>query len=200
MFDIEFKSEIARAKRELSWYERKIIPKAAASALNKTATTVRAKARPELAKEMGVIQAQVKDQFFINRATLGNLSAGVGVRHKPMALTKFKATRQLKRGVTSKAYGNRRLYPGAFIATMESGHTGVFLSSRKRGRAARIHGHKVSRSGHRYRSSKIVKQIYGPNPSTTFGQKRMTALNNQVATERFHTVFAHEIRWRRSKL
>lgn len=199
-FNIEFKDEIKRAKKILGRYSKNIIPRAANRALNRTATTVQKHAKPALSKEMGIAQKHIKDSFFTTESNLTNLKAAVGVRYKPLALTKFTNTRQLKRGVVSKAYGKRRLYKGAFIATMHNGHTGAFYSSRKPGKQGRVGPRKISKSGYEYRSAKIIKQLFGPSPSRTFASRELTNINSRIASKRFAEVFTQEIKFRASKI
>ncbi len=200
VYTIEFKDEIKRAKKILKGYQRKVIPRAAVRALNRTAITVRKEAKKELPKQMGIKQAHIRDAFYLTKANLSRMQSIVGVRFKPLALTKFKNTRQLKRGVTSKAWGTRKLYPHAFIAQMNSGHKGVYLSARGMGRKGRISNVKYSEGGHRYRSAKIVKQLYGPSPSRAFAEKEMEKVNNMIARKRFGVVFQQEINFRAKKL
>lgn len=102
-------------------------------AVNTTARQVRTMAAREVAKGMGVRRKDVDSAFvirpFSQPDTLHAIVRGVGA---PLPLHRFKP-RQTKKGVTANAWGQRRLYPGAFIAEMKSGHVGVFIrKTRKR--------------------------------------------------------------------
>lgn len=89
-------------------------PRAAARAINRTATTVRAESAREIAKRMGTKVGDVKRRAKIRKARPGRLEASITFEGKALNLAAFKA-RQLKRGVSAAPWGRRRVFPGAFI-------------------------------------------------------------------------------------
>jgi hypothetical protein len=97
------------------------------NSLNDTATHVRAESVRRIRADWNVKADTVRRAMVVRRATQGKLEAEVRTSGAPLPLIAFGA-RQTKRGVTTqvKKGGARVLVAGAFIATMASGHRGVF--------------------------------------------------------------------------
>jgi len=102
-------------QRKLTAIERQGLPTAGVRALNRTATTVRASASRDIAREMGLPVSPVKKKIVIRRARKNRLYAVVRASGRPISLIQF-AARQVRKGVSAKAWGKRKLYKGAFIA------------------------------------------------------------------------------------
>ncbi|MFW6085221.1 MAG: phage tail protein, partial [Gemmatimonadota bacterium] len=101
-----------------SYAEREVYPKAAARAINRTATTTRKEAVRAIAKHMGVRQKDVRDSTRIHRARPSvSPQAVIEFRGRSLNLIRFKA-RQIKRGVSAAPWGRRRVFPMAFIANI----------------------------------------------------------------------------------
>lgn len=130
MIDVRIKveREVKRITRSLRRHPKEL-DKALTRALNKCAARVRTRAVRELAKETGLKQKRIRSDVKIYRAGKTNFSAQVKFTGKHLNLINFQA-RQTKKGVTHKAWNNRRLIEGAFIATANSG-TAVFMRYRK---------------------------------------------------------------------
>lgn len=100
-------------------------------AVNATAKQVRTQSARNVAKEMGIARKDVDRAFVIRPYSQPNtLTATIRGRGAPLPLMRF-AARQTRKGVTAKAWNVRRTYPGTFIATMASGHQGVFRRTGK---------------------------------------------------------------------
>lgn len=100
-------------------------------AVNDTARQVRTRSARDVAKGMGMTRKNVDKAIVIRPYSQPDtLTATVRGRGVPLPLMQF-AAKQTRKGVTAKAWGNRKLYPGTFIATMKSGHQGVFRRTSK---------------------------------------------------------------------
>lgn len=100
--------------------------------VNTTARQVRTFAARVVAKAGGLKRRDVDPSIRIfPYSTPASLSATVRGSGRPIALIKF-AARQTKAGVTANAWGVRKLYRHTFIATMKSGHEGVFVRTSKK--------------------------------------------------------------------
>jgi hypothetical protein len=102
---------------------------AVARALNRaiaSANTVMVRA---VAEDMGLKQADVRKQIIVRRAVadavLTRMLASLEARGARLPLIAFKA-RAGRGGVRARLPGGAGHYPRAFIATMPSGHVGVF--------------------------------------------------------------------------
>jgi hypothetical protein len=92
-------------------------------ALNRAAVSTRTVMVREIARDMGIRQRDVP--VTIQNATATNLQATVVASGRRIPLMDFSA-RQTSRGVSANTGQGRKTYPGAFIATMKTGHRGVF--------------------------------------------------------------------------
>lgn len=104
-------------------------PVAAARAINRTTSTVRTAMVRVVATSLKIKQAYVRDRLSTSRATRVNLTAHIAAAAQQIPLAAFNAkgpepSRGKGRGVTANT--PQRRYPHAFLATMRSGHRGVF--------------------------------------------------------------------------
>lgn len=121
-------------------------PVAVARAVNKSATSARTALVRAVAKDVGLTQKTIRPQIVLGAARPGrNPAATLRVPTKRIPLIKFGA-KQFSYGVRARLKGGAQKYPGAFVATMRSGHTGVF---RRRGKPrlpiAELHGPSLGR-------------------------------------------------------
>jgi len=111
--------------------------KAIVRALNKTVGTttggVRSDASKAVAGSINLAQTVIKKDFSVAKATYSNLSAHVRAKGLPIALGKFKGTRQTKKGISVQVKKNRprKVIRRAFIPKLKSGHKGVFWRTGK---------------------------------------------------------------------
>lgn len=109
-------------------------PFALARAVNRAAESARTAMVRAMATDMGMSlkASTIRDQIVMQPAHPRHLVASLVVTGRRIPLIDFKArgpepSRGRGRGVTAGVRGGRTLYPRAFIATMSSGHRGVFL-------------------------------------------------------------------------
>lgn len=161
-----------------------VAQKAKVQALNRTALGLRTDATREVAEETGFAKKRVRDALKIERATrrlpVAVLDARTGyapnliefVSPSQRKIGYFNQSRKLKRGgrkykfkgVKAKAWGQRKVYDGAFIGTGKKGLT-VF----KRTSSAR---------------NKLV-QVYGPSIRNTFVSDPIQSKLKRQAAIRF---------------
>lgn len=104
------------------------VPKMTQMAVNRTLTGVRTDATNEVAKVITPTKTVIRKAISVKKMTAADKSAYVRCAGKRLPLIDFRA-RQTKKGVTVKVLKNkprRSLIKHAFIATMKSGHKGVF--------------------------------------------------------------------------
>ncbi|MER9706048.1 phage tail protein [Mesorhizobium sp. M0204] len=133
MADLEIKVDWKTA--EVKALMRRLQPprlnQALSVSVNTTAKQVRTTAARIVAKAGGLKRRDVDPSIRIYPySTPATLTAVVRGSGRPIALVKF-AARQAKAGVTANAWGTRKLYKHTFIATMRSGHEGVFVRTSK---------------------------------------------------------------------
>lgn len=124
--DVRITVDDRAVRRYLASVERGVAKTATLRAINDTARRAHTESVREVAKRMGVVQKRVRKDLTLSRATRARLVAVITAKGRPLPLIGFRA-RQLRRGVKARAWGQQRLYPHTFIATMPSGHRGVFV-------------------------------------------------------------------------
>lgn len=152
---------------------------AASRALNRTATTVRAEAARMIGHDYNMKISAAKGQMEIRRATKNDLRAAVQVSGRPIPLIEFDA-RQVRAGVSVKVKGTRKVVSHAFIATMKTGHKGVYVRIGPPGDLA---------------PRLPIKQLYSLSLPVAFTQKQIVDALLTVATERFAETMAQEVRF-----
>lgn len=106
----------------------RVAGKVLSRSLNKTLNGVKTDASAEIRKELNVKKETVDSTFRLQKATASRLSASIESTGRPLPLSKFLGTKQTKKGVSVKVKKDRsrKVIPHAFMATMKSGHVGVF--------------------------------------------------------------------------
>lgn len=123
MIDIRINTDPLRLA--LTDIQREAFPQAAARSVNRTAQSVESHAISDVAKQGGIRRKDVRSSFTRSRATNTHWVAVISATGRPIALINFNA-RQIRKGVSAKAWGQRKVYKGVFIAKMKSGHIGVY--------------------------------------------------------------------------
>ena len=104
-------------------------PVAISRALNRAATSARAQLTRDTAADMKPLKTGVvRDALKISKATSSRQIAIITASSERISLPKFgaKAARGRGRGIAWMMQGSRHTDPRGFIATMQSGHVGVF--------------------------------------------------------------------------
>lgn len=188
MIDISVTFDVKKVTRQLNRIERKLIPKATVTALNRTAKNVESTAIKEIAKETGIKRKAVKKQIKIFRAGKARLIAIVKASGRATNLIEFitsaktntKAFRK-KVGVIAKAWGKKKEYRGTFIGTGKS--SGKFLVYARTSK-----------------SREPIKAIYGPSVPATFIKNTVDKAMRKVVNTRFPIHFNQALRFYIGKL
>lgn len=112
---------------KLSELEKRVYPKALARALNRVGDTVKSRSAKAISAATGLKQGSVRRRIvYRKRATIADPTVILEISGKPLNLVEFvsgsKSTpRSPRGGVTANAWGNRRKYPGVFLARMPNG-------------------------------------------------------------------------------
>lgn len=131
--EFRIEADITGALRDLEKLEGSVKHRVLGRALNRTITGVRTDVSSGIRKRLNVKASDVRKVISVRRARAAELSAEIVIAGKGAPLAVFGA-RQTKKGVTIKVLrgGARKTIRGAFIATMKSGHKGVFVRRGKR--------------------------------------------------------------------
>jgi len=120
------KEDLANVQKTLrgvkNGYEKVVV-----GALNKTIGGVKTDTVAEISNIITPTKTIIRRSIIVEKASYNKLSAAVRISPKGIPLIAYRA-RTTKKGVTAQIYkkSKRTLYPFCFIATMKSGHKGVF--------------------------------------------------------------------------
>lgn len=150
-------------------------------ALNRAIAAARTVMVREIARDTGIKQADVRDAIRMQEATFGRPQARLAASIDRIPLIDFQArgpvpSRGRGHGVSYRLERGRERNPHAFIATMRSGHRGVFM-----------------RLG---RTRLPITELHGPSLGHVFAKHRPAGLAR--AQEMFEKTFDHELEFRRS--
>ena len=127
----------------------------------------------------------IKKQLVIRKASSGELQAYLKAQGKPIPLINYGA-RQTASGVSVNVKGSRKMIKGAFIATMPTGHKGVYVRVGA--------GHKrVMKNGKVVWTGLPIKQLFGPGIPKAFGNETVQRALAEMIQAKFPEVFAHEL-------
>jgi len=169
MLAMSFAKSASRAiEKEIDGHARKI-EKASIRALNKTVRTGRTAASKIIRKTVNVKAKAVNKSLKIERAKKGKPVARIQSTYKAIPVIEFSGVRQTKKGVSVRMRKDmpRKLFRGAFIATMKSGHKGVFRRLGKQYLKRWSPGRKQTRGT----ENLPIKELYGPPVHNIFGDK-----------------------------
>lgn len=127
-------------------------PIAIARALNRAGASAKTVMVREVAKDLGTKAGDIRDRIGIMEALAHRLQVTLTASSKRIPLIDFRArgpepSRGKGRGVSARLPGGVGRYPHAFIATLKSGHRGVFQrTSKSRLPITQLHGPSVARS------------------------------------------------------
>ena len=113
---VDVRADMSRILFQLRQVQDAATNKAAARALNRAATTVRAEASREIRKEYNIKASEIRKEMSIQRATPSRLVSAVKAKGRRLTLLRFNA-RQNRTGVAvTIKKGRRQTIKSAFIA------------------------------------------------------------------------------------
>lgn len=178
--------DINNALRKLDVRRNGVKP-AVARALNKTGTTGRAQASRSIqAAGYNMKAGDIKAAITLpRRASQDDLNIELRARGKAIPLIQFGA-RATKRGVSVNVKRGRTTLSHAFIATMPSGHRGVFE------RVGTMHK-RVARHGRRLSSGLPIRELFGPSIKAAFASDAVSSEVINTMRARFPVVLVQEL-------
>ena len=171
---VSVKSNFKQLTRGLNRLERKVIPAAANSALNKSGRKVKTLITRNLSKEMGLKQKDIKNEIKVRKSNFRTLSVLITATGRRLNIIRYKA-KQLKKALTAKPWGKARKWRTGFIGN--------------KGRTAFI----------RLQNNKI-KALSGPGIASEFVRRRAIKLMKTIGGDEFLKQFSRELKRRLGRL
>jgi len=168
------KSNFKQLTRGLSTYQRRVIPAAANSALNKAGRKVKTLITRDLSKEMGLKQKDIKNEIKLRKSNFRTLSVFISATGRRLNIIRYKA-KQLKRYLTAKPWGKVRKWRTGFIGN--------------KGRTAFLR-----------LPNKKIKALSGPGIASEFVRRRAIKLMKTIGGDEFLKQFSRELKRRLGRL
>lgn len=171
-----------------------IEPKVKSRAINRSLTSVRAEAVSLIALDLNLTQTKIRNSFTMNRATVTNPSGSVVSKSKPIPIIDFNGTRALARGGVSvqvKRTGARERLIHTFIATMKSGHRGVF--EREAGNFGRPFQVLKNYAAMPKRFRLPIEELFGPRITDEYSKGPILEAVQRRAGEVYTSNYEHEL-------
>ncbi len=161
------------------------------SAINKVLRMCRTEANRALREHYRLSKADIDKVMTMKLSSGKNFTGELIVGGQQFKLYAF-PSRQLRAGVkVTITKGMPKTLTHTFIATMQSGHTGIF--ERK--------GDKVAMKSGRYRGQKRqqIKELTGPAIADLFAGKKIVDRLEAIVKEKLPETFAHEFEYYRGR-
>jgi hypothetical protein len=146
-------------------------------AVNKVGTAARTRIARQVAQQVNVKISELRERnITLQKANYRLLEARIHISGRRIPLMKF-AARQTRKGVSyAIRRGGRLMMLGAFLATMTSGHRGVFARRYAEGRIERLRGRLEKLQGRRKTRMSLREAAEG----TTRRARTITALAERI--------------------
>jgi hypothetical protein len=159
------------------------------AALNRVGRSATTKLKRDLREVTNVKTDRLNAAIVERRSNFEDLQYTVSASGRPLPLAYFDV-RQTKRGVSARAWGKRTLFRGTFLATMDTGHMGVF----RRGREGARRVKRYDARGHVYYSQLPIIELAGPSiPRMMLNQKIRDSFE-ATAKERLPIEYERELK------
>jgi len=127
-FQITINPEDLRAVNNLMAGIKECVPAVTARAVNRVLSGVKTDASTEITSVMNITKSAADKTFKIRQAVIGGVPGAIASTGAYVPLIDMKGTRQTQTGVSVQVLKEnpRKVIRSAFIATMKSGHKGVY--------------------------------------------------------------------------
>lgn len=157
-------------------------------ALNRMVNAIKVRAAREVQAAGYKLKVKdIKNAIRINRASTGRMRAEAVASGRVIPLIQYNA-RQVGAGVSVDVMNGRKVIANTFIATMPSGHKGVFER----------YGPMVNRAARKYgqsRQHQRIRQLFGPAIPDALANKAVSKAMVDLINERFPIILANEHAW-----
>ncbi|MDR3411585.1 MAG: phage tail protein [Formivibrio sp.] len=188
MITVDVRGSMDSIIADLSRKQRDVVEPATVRALNKVAAQVKTNASRQM-RDAGynLKVSDIKRALTVNRASSGNLRASVVASGRPIPLIQYGA-RQVSSGVSVDVLNGRKVIANAFIATMPSGHKGVYV------RVGKTHK-KVNKRGRAQWSGLPIKELFGPSVPNGLANTAVQAALQDLIAQKFPDILRQQIKY-----
>lgn len=177
MLTVSVESNVREQLARLEAGRRELKERGIVRALNRTVDNVRAEAVRRVRETYTLKAGTVRQQMSVEKAWGGRLAASVVANGRPIPLYEFSArwSPRMAGATFAVKRGARKSLPHTFIATMQSGHKGVF-----------------ERQG---RKRLPIEEKYSVGVPGMFGAMDMQSVLSTIGMQRFQINLAQQIKF-----
>ena len=170
--EIDVLADIETAKRQIRGFKNLGVGTAVYRALNRSASKARTLmvrlAAERYAFKVGTIRPLI---YVAPKASLTKHTVAITGRGARIPMIKTKGTpRQAVRGASFNSGKGKRVHPHTFIATMKSGHTGIYVRSKTESRRSK---RRSKTTGRVYQSELPIRELTQPSPAHMVTNKEL---------------------------
>lgn len=202
----EVKMDTKKLLKQMESYKTEAIPKATVTAINRTAKETVTEIKRVLTENYAIKSSDVGRVLKVYNATAANPAAKIIAKDKQLGFSpssarinsaKWKATKTRGKGVKiSIKKGSKESLKHAFIATMKSGHIGVFERDLSKGKKDRT----IIRNGKKYIiKDEQIKEVVGPSLPYLLKADSIVDRINKFINERLIKNFKQNLKYFSSK-
>ena len=179
MIKINIESNFKEVAKEFRGLDRKVIAPATNRAINKVLAQSKTQAKRDIKRDTGLKAGDVNKRLSTRKSTKSTLTGTLTVEGRPLNLQDFGA-RQTKKGVVAKAWGNRKLYRGAF--QFRGKYSGKQLVGKKK------------------KGGRGVKAVFGASAPKEFVRQKTDVEIVKLVDKKFNRILGQQIdyEWKRS--
>ncbi|MDR3411599.1 MAG: phage tail protein [Formivibrio sp.] len=188
MITVDVRGSMDSIIADLSRKQRDVVEPATVRALNKVAAQVKTNASRQM-RDAGynLKVSDIKRALTVSRASSGNLRASVVASGRPIPLIQYGA-RQVSSGVSVDVLNGRKVIANAFIATMPSGHKGVYV------RVGKTHK-KINKRGRAQWSGLPIQELFGPSVPNGLANAAVQAALQDLIAQKFPDILRQQIKY-----
>ncbi|MFZ7126409.1 MAG: hypothetical protein ACOWWM_09690 [Desulfobacterales bacterium] len=171
-------------------------------AINKTLTGVRTDMTDAAAEELNLTKTVIRKEIKMRKASFTSLAASTWRAGRPVPLAKFRQTRAVKAGVSVKVKKTSRrvIVRHAFMATMKSGHVGVFWRKSDRVGTGNTNVATPAFAGLPERYRLPIRELTGPRVEDILARPEVISDLEKKAAARALKNVDHELKFMLSQL
>jgi hypothetical protein len=186
--EINVQDAIWKLKREFQHLKGSQFNLAVARAINHTIAKAKTGASRDIRGEYKVKAKDLSGKLAISKATRVSQTGMIRVSAKPLPIVSFGA-RQTRKGVSVKITGKRKVIKSAFIATMKSGHKGVFVRGAYKGTELSYRTKRINKKG----PDLPIEEVHTASPYSMMIHERVQQQTADKINTSFPARLLHEL-------
>lgn len=186
--EINVQDAIWKLRREFANLRGSQFNLAIARAINHTIAKAKTAASKDIRTQYKVKARDLSGKLALSKATRVSQTGMIRVSAKPLPVMAFSA-RQNKKGVSVNITGKRKLIRSAFIATMKSGHKGVYVRGAYKGSELTYRTKRINKKG----PDLPIEEVHTASPYSMMIHEKVQESTAEKINSSFPARLLHEL-------